>query len=84
MSPSFDREAALQEIVSVLAELFNVEPDEIVQDTRLAEDLDLDSIDAIDMLTRLREMTGTRPDPEVLEEIKTVGDVVDLVERLSN
>ena len=49
-------------------------------DAHLFEDLDIDSIDAIDMLSRLRELTGKALPADELKSVRTVGDVVSLVE----
>ena len=43
------------------------------------DDLDIDSIDAIDILSRLRDLTGKELPAEELKEVRTVGDVVNLV-----
>ena len=45
---------------NLLAKEFDIDPDAISPDARLAEDLDIDSIDAIDMIVRLKEITGKK------------------------
>lgn len=47
-----------------LVELFDVDPDDIAPEARLYEDLDIDSIDAVDMVVELKRFTGRRIDPE--------------------
>lgn len=76
------RERILDELVQTMVEMFEMEPADVVPEAHLIDDLDLDSIDAIDMAVRLQEMTGKRVDEESLRQVRTVGDVVDLVERL--
>ena len=67
-------------IVDILAESFDHEPDEIQPESTLYEDLDLDSIDAIDIFVQLREITGRRPDPQEARQIRTVDELVVFVE----
>ncbi len=64
----------------VLAAEFEIEPASITPDADLLDDLDIDSIDAIDILARLRELTGKELPAEGLKNVRTVGDVVALVD----
>ncbi len=66
----------------LLAKEFDAEPDAISPDARLAEDLDIDSIDAIDMIVRLKEITGKKVPPERFKEVRTVGDIVEVLDSL--
>ncbi len=65
-----------------LVELFDVDPDSITPEARLYEDLDIDSIDAVDMVVELKRFTGRRIDPEDFKSVRTVQDVLDAVDRL--
>lgn len=65
-----------------LEEMFEVPPEKIVQDARLYEDLDLDSIDAVDLVVKLQELTGRKFKPEEFKSVRTVGDVLDAVHAL--
>ena len=65
-----------------LVEMFEVERDDIHADARLYEDLDIDSLDAVDLVIALREYTGVEVQPEQFKEVRTVGDVVDAVHAL--
>jgi acyl carrier protein len=67
---------------NLLTKEFDVEPDAISPDARLAEDLDIDSIDAIDMIVRLKEITGKKVPPERFKEVRTVGDIVEVLDSL--
>jgi len=69
----------LEQLRTVLAAEFEIEPDLITMDAHLMDDLDIDSIDAIDMLARLRDLTGADLPAEGLKQVRTVGDVVALV-----
>ena len=70
------------EVRQTLAEMFELDPEALTMEARVAEDLDLDSIDAIDMAARVQELAGKRLSEADLLGIRTVGDVVDAVERL--
>lgn len=63
-----------------MAEMFELDPASIKMDARLVEDLDLDSIDAIDMAVKIQEFTGRRVEEDQLREIQTVADVVRVVD----
>lgn len=65
----------------VLAEEFDIDRDLVQMSAHLVDDLDIDSIDAIDMLSRLRELTGKDLAAEELKNVRTVGDVVALVQQ---
>ena len=54
------REDILEQLKSILEELFEVDPNDVTVDARLYEDLDLDSIDAIDMIVKLQELVGRK------------------------
>ena len=60
-----------------LREMFDVPPDRITLGARLFEDLDLDSIDAVDLVVKLQEYTGRRIAPAEFKSVRTIGDVVD-------
>ena len=67
---------------NLLTKEFDIEPDAISPDARLAEDLDIDSSDAIDMIVRLKEITGKKVPPERFKEVRTVGDIVEVLDSL--
>ena len=65
-----------------LVELFDVDPDSITPEARLYEDLDIDSIDAVDMVVELKRFTGRRINPDDFKAVRTIQDVLDAVDRL--
>ena len=79
---SSSRVEILDEIRRLMQSLFELEPSTITEASRLADDLDLDSIDAIDLIIKMQELTGQKVEPKALAGVRTVGDVLDLVERL--
>jgi len=66
----------------LLVKEFDIDPDAISPDARLFEDLDIDSIDAIDMIVRLKEITGKKVPPDRFKEVRTVGDIVQVLDSL--
>jgi acyl carrier protein len=76
------RAEVLQHVAGKMSEMFEIDRAGIAEGVRLREDLDLDSIDAIDLAVELQALTGVRVDEAQLRKLRTVGDVCDLVERL--
>lgn len=62
-----------------LREMFEIPDSKITLSARLSEDLDLDSIDAVDLVVKLQEYTGRRIAPAEFKSVRTVGDVVDKI-----
>lgn len=63
-----------------MVEMFELDPERITLETKLRDDLDLDSIDAIDMTVRLQQITGKKVALAELRSITTIQDVVELIE----
>ncbi|KAG8152197.1 MULTISPECIES: acyl carrier protein [Burkholderia cepacia complex] len=72
----------LERIRAIFHENFAIEPERVTPDTHLFEELDLDSIDAVDLAIKLQEMTGKRIKPEEFKSVRTVGDVIAAVHAL--
>ncbi|CAG9266328.1 acyl carrier protein [Burkholderia cepacia] len=72
----------LERIRAIFHENFAIEPEHVTPDTHLFEELDLDSIDAVDLAIKLQEMTGKRIKPEEFKSVRTVGDIVVAVHAL--
>ncbi len=66
----------------LLVERFELDPDDIRPEARLYEDLDLDSIDAIDLAIVVRELTGRKVTPQEFRHVRTVADVEREIRRL--
>jgi len=66
-------------IRNVLHEQFEIPAERVTLDAHLYQDLDIDSIDAVDLLIHLKQLTGQTISPEVFKQVRTVGDVVDAV-----
>ncbi|QGX40305.1 acyl carrier protein [Permianibacter aggregans] len=72
----------LATLKTILQETFEVDPSEVTLDSNLYQDLDLDSIDAVDLVIKLQEITGKKIKPEEFKQVRTVGDVVRTVHGL--
>jgi acyl carrier protein len=79
-----NRDEILAEIKTIMVEMFEIDEDKITPDARLYEDLDFDSIDAVDMMVRLKETTGKTVKPEDFKSARTIADVVEAVYKMLN
>lgn len=77
-----DQQQIYKEVSDLLISLFEIAPEHITPQARLYEELDLDSIDAVDMVVQLQKKTGKKVTPEAFKSVRTVQDVVDAVELL--
>ncbi|PKI13859.1 acyl carrier protein [Colwellia sp. 12G3] len=67
---------------NILEEAFEVEAEDITLEANLYEDLDLDSIDAVDLVVKLREQTGKKIEPDDFKQVRTVEDVIVAIKKL--
>ena len=74
-----DRDSVLVRVREILAGSFEIDPAAIQLESNLIDDLDLDSIDAIDLAVELEQETGLRVEEQELRQIRQVKDIVDLV-----
>lgn len=77
-----------QEIQKILTEalvsLFEIDEDRIRPETHLYEDLEIDSIDAIDLIDYIKRQTGYKLQAEDFRNVRTVSDVVTAVKKISS
>jgi acyl carrier protein len=76
------RDEIYAQIRNALVTNFEIPEERVTIDARLMDDLELDSIDAIDMAVHIQAMTNVRLDEDALRNLRTVGDAVDLVASL--
>lgn len=79
---SYSKEQIYQRLREELINRFEVEPERVSLEADLAKDLDIDSIDAVDLLLALRPLTGSKLAMEDFKEVRSVGDIVDAVHRV--
>ncbi len=84
MTVMISQEEIYQKVVAILEELFEIDPADIHPEANLYQDLDIDSIDAVDLVVELKKMTGKKIRPEDFKSVRTVSDVVVEVEKLLN
>lgn len=65
-----------EKVKSSMVELFELSPDEIKLESRFREDLGLDSIDAIDLISHLQSFVGQRLQPEDFRSVRTIADLI--------
>jgi len=82
METGISDEDILDRLKDVLRETFEIDPSRVKPDTNLFTDLELDSIDAVDLAIQVQDMTGMRIKPEDFKNVRTVGDVVATVRSL--
>lgn len=70
-------------IAEILNESFELPLEDIALESHLLDDLDLDSIDAVDLIVKLQKHTKERIDPEEFKQVRTVKDVVTAVMKMS-
>ncbi|MDO5685882.1 MAG: acyl carrier protein [Neisseria sp.] len=64
-----------------LVTLFEIEPERITLDANLYEDLEIDSIDAIDLIDQIKRKTGHKLQAEDFRNVRTLRDVIAAVEK---
>ncbi|MBS7780253.1 acyl carrier protein [Acidovorax sp. CCYZU-2555] len=71
-----------QRIVQILHETFDIETQRITPESKLYEDLDIDSIDAVDLIVQLKPLAGKRLNAEAFKSVRSIQDVVDALHAL--
>lgn len=82
MDKKFTREDIMNKLTEILVDDFEIEKSLIKPETNLFEELELDSIDAVDMAVKMQYFTDKKISPENFKKIRTVEDVVNAVEEL--
>lgn len=72
----------LERIRHTLVELFELDPARITPEARLNEDLEIDSIDVVDLMDEVQKHTGRKVTPQDFRSVRTVGDLATVVQRL--
>jgi len=78
------REEIFATLRDALVELFELSPERISLDANLYEDLEIDSIDAVDLIDHIKRQTGKKIAAEAFKSVRTVGDVVEAVYQMVN
>jgi len=76
---NMEKSEILKRLQDALVTEFGLDSSKIVPEARLYEDLDLDSIDAVDLIVKLKSMLPRNINPEVFKSVRTLQDVVDAI-----
>jgi len=79
---SLSKDKIEQHIHQVLIDLFEVDEAELVGSANLYDDLDIDSIDTIDLLIELKKEIGKNIDPAAFKNTRTIDDIVEVIHQL--
>ncbi|MFK0573822.1 acyl carrier protein [Endozoicomonas sp.] len=79
---SMKSEDILNALKAILEEQFEIDPEQVTLETHLYQDLDLDSIDAVDLVIALQNLTGKKIKPEDFKSVRTVADVIEATSAL--
>jgi acyl carrier protein len=77
-----NKEQLFVKIREILVNQFDVDESSVSMEANLYEELKIDSIDAVDLLVQLKELTGEKIAPEKFREVRTIGDVLDALTTL--
>lgn len=66
----------------MMCDLFELDEARVQLDTKLYDDLEIDSIDAVDLMEKIKRLTGKKVSPEDFKSVITIQDVVDTIEKL--
>lgn len=78
------KEEILLMLTELLVDEFEIPAEDISLEAELYGELDLDSIDAVDLVVRLREITGKKIAPESFKQVRTVADIVEALSELTS
>src|SRR4051812_33925497 len=73
---SMSRVEILEKIQVMMKELFELAPERVQPEAKLIDDLELDSLDAIDLAVKVEETTGLAFDETMIRQLKTIDDVI--------
>ena len=73
------KEELFAELQDIFVELFEVDKNDVTLEATLYDELDIDSIDAVDLVVKLKEVTGKKIQAEEFKAVRTVSDVVEAI-----
>ena len=71
-----------EEVAKILAEQLGIAVSKITEDSDIVKDLGADSLDVVELLMTLEDNTGKTIPEDRVADLKTVGDVVSMLESL--
>ena len=79
---TMDNDQLYESIKRILVDQFEVDDAVISLQANLYEELGIDSIDAVDLMVQLKQLTGKKIPPEQFREVRTIGDVLETLSHL--
>ncbi|WP_372367074.1 acyl carrier protein [Candidatus Uabimicrobium sp. HlEnr_7] len=79
MNKEMSHEEILEKVYGILNEEFEIERDDLKPEARLFEELELDSLDAVDLIVALEKLFGFRAQEEKAKQLRTVDDIVHFI-----
>ena len=73
----------LEKIQEMLAEVLNLPVEKVTADAKILDDLGADSLDVVELLSRLEDEMGVTIPDEDVENLITVGDIANEIEKLT-
>ncbi len=70
----------LEKIIDILCDQLDLDREQVTEDSEIIDDLGADSLDIVDLVMTLEEEFDTEITDEMIEGMKTVGDVARYVE----
>lgn len=80
----YTKDEIFNHIKDILVKEFEQDANKLKPEALLVEDLDFDSIDAVDLVVRLQDLIGCKVQPEDFKQIRTLQDMVDAIEKIVN
>lgn len=80
----YTKDEIFKHIKEILVKEFDINESKLTPEALLIEDLDLDSIDAVDLVVRLQSIIGCKVEPDDFKQIRTLQDMVDAIEKIIN
>lgn len=80
----FTRDEIFDTVKNILINDFECKAEQLTPEAKLFEDLDLDSIDAVDLIVRLQKLTNKKVNPDDFKQIRTLQDIVTAIEKIVN
>ncbi len=71
----------IEKLKGIIAEQLGVDEDEVTAEANIQDDLGADSLDIVDLITTIEDEFDLSIPDEAVEEIKTVGDIANYIEK---
>lgn len=79
---SIDRERVKLDLIKIIAEELEIDPDSIKEDTSLQDDLEADSLEAINIGLAIEESFNIKMDDDTIHNFRTIRDITDNLIRM--